>query len=680
MPAFKEDALVWAPAIADLMIGADRPLDVALGKALGELASGWNSTALRGQVLRVVRARLPQLKNSRGVVSALAGLGLAGLKTLLEIANDADESCDDDRVSEVLTPIWRIIDSQTDAVAAACLEILFRLLPAAGPATRRFLIHYFADCIDSRHEAALHRQGDWQDFRCMIPMMVRFFDDHATHHPALIAELSEEIQRLHTYHSKSLRDSQDWSIAAGSSRTESGRAAVRELLGGLYPAGSPFAIEELGSKPSARPSVSGEVAAQVIDGLARCPACGAPLPTRGSEAVVSCERCTRPVRIPAGVRTELEGRSFADEIEHWSEAELVKALRAESDVTRRTQIAAEINSARTHGGRYIELIGEIVDQMIEDDDDHVVIDLENALERMAKTGGNAYRAAFIEAVRRRPASRSQSRLLASLGLCGEGAFELLIQMGLASFAESHMNHGAAANGAHACSALLQILESSDYSQALINRLLAVVLEMPETHDEAGKWQLGEGAASVVAQVFCADEDSPTREALKRSRREAVLDFLDAHIDSDGTTYSGMAPRPGAALFYEVGGAPGLERLVGFIESLWGSPLNSQDLGFRLGCLKRARHDEVKLVVLCSIKDRPDGLSSADVALAEPQLKSLEVVDHLATAATAALAVLRGAHADRPQHCEPGERTRNRVWRGWSALKGRLSSWLTRLRS
>ena len=682
MPAFGEEHLVWAPALADRMIGADGRLDLALGKALGRLAGTWKSVALRGQVLRVVRARLPRLQHAQGVIVALEGVGVAGLKTLLELAEQADAQGHTKRVAAVLDPIWRIVDRQTDPVAAACLEVLFTLLPEAGPANRRFLVHYLADCIDSQYEVPLPGPRDNRNFRFLIPMMARFIDEHLAHHPDLVEELVTEVVRLHTFHSKSLTDARDWSRAVLHTRSEAGREAVAGLVARLYPLDAPFALDAPWEDPAERGEVVGEVVAEVIDGRARCPACGSPVPIRGTASVVACARCARPVRIPAGVRTDLEGRSFEDEIEHWSEAELVAALRREPDAARRRLISAEIDAARTHGSRYVGLVADLVDQMLEDDDERVVINLEDALGRMAASGGEAFRDALLAAVRVRPAVRAQPRLLRCLAPYGEATFGLLLDFGQRSFAEASASIVAAANGSVAFGAASEALRSSGYAGALLDRLQALVLAMPATYDEAGAWQAGEQAACVMAQVFVVDEDDPLSEAaVKRTRRDRMLHFLDTHIDPAGTRYTGMAPHPGCALFIDLGGAPGLGRLSGYVESLWEGPVDEGDFRSRLDWLERAATDAVKLLVLCSIKTRPAVVTNADLERAERVLTPLLDAEPLMPSTAAALAVLRGeaiAEGQQDDGDEAFPTTRPGFW--WYLWKTRLRGWWARRRA
>jgi hypothetical protein len=208
--------------------------------------------------------------------------------------------------------------------------------------------------------------------------------------------------------------------------------------------------------------------------------------------------------------------------------------------------------------------------------------------------------------------------------------------------------------------------------------MAVVLAMPGDHDQAGRWLAGEQAARTVAQVFLAAEDDPRHEALRRARRAAVLALLDARIDPRETRYTGMAPRRGCALFTVLGAEPGLERLAGYVESLWDGPPEAEDLEMRLDWLQAARTDAVKLLVLYSIQQRPPELPDAGLARAESLLVPLEAVPHLAASATAALALLRGCITPEAQRAQAARRwptTRLGLW--WHVVKLRCRAWFAR---
>ena len=614
VPAFSESELVWAPILGDLMIGADAPTDLALGRALGRLADTWKSVALRRQVLRVVRSRLPKLGDTDGVVAALGSLGVAGLKELLALADAADARGDDARVEKILEPIWELIDRQSGAAAAACFETLCSLLPTAGPATRRTVIHYLADCADGSYQVALAGRRERHGFRFVVPLLARAIAEYAGRHDDVADELCTEIERLHTYHSKSTNDEIAWRHASRSLGGGGGRDRVEQLIDRLYPDANSFTID---APPDEGANVTGEVTAQVDEGGARCPACAAPVPIRGVDEVVACRSCSRPVRLPAGVRRGLSGRALEDEIEHWSEADLIVALRKERDPERRRTLADEIDAARTHGAHYVEALPALIDHFIEEDDSSVAISLESAFERMVETGGEPFRDALLTALRARPDARRTRRLLRCLASCGEEAFDLLLEFAAKSYSDGAADGERVADATIAIDVAGEALASAGYPHGAIDRLCEMLLEMPATHEDLAAWQLGDAVAGLLSRTFqepLTDETSETADRLGAVRAR-ILRFLDDRIEPR-TTYSGMAPRPGCALFYTLGGPPGLSRLAFGIETAWEGTESAAGVEERVAMLDAAGTDEVRLLALCAIRERPDDLgASASAAIA-----------------------------------------------------------------
>lgn len=238
------------------------------------------------------------------------------------------------------------------------------------------------------------------------------------------------------------------------------------------------------------------------------------------------------------------------------------------------------------------------------------------------------------------ATGSVPRLLRCLAPYGEEVFDLLLDFGIRSFEDATASDEAGAHGVVAFDVLSASLDASGFSTDMLAPLMAQVLAMPATYDEGGAWLAGNEAARVIAQVFLSeeeDEDEPTR----RARRNDILHFLDTRIDPTETHYTGLAPEPGCALFAVLGGPPGLGRLAGFIEQFWESPVDVADLHTRIAWLERAATDEVKLLVLCSIKEWDTPLSATDLQRAASALSPLLDVPDLASSAKAVLAVLSG---------------------------------------
>jgi hypothetical protein len=140
------------------------------------------------------------------------------------------------------------------------------------------------------------------------------------------------------------------------------------------------------------------------------------------------------------------------------------------------------------------------------------------------------------------------------------------------------------------------------------------------------------------------------------------------------------------LFIDLGGAPGLGRLAGYVETLWDSPADRQDLRKRVEWVAHARTDEVRLIALCSIRERPPGTTDHDVERAGRVCTLLLEVPHLGPAAAAALGVLQNdppeaAGAKRAGQGKPNEAfPTTRLGLRWHLWRARLRGWLARRRA
>ena len=588
MPAFDQNALVWIPRLADCLVGAAAELDLQIGQCLALTASTWRILPIRRQLFRVVRARMSRLPHSRGLVLALSGIGPGALKTILEIAERADDEGDAARSEFALGLIPALVDKQYRERLEVCLDILLYRLPYVHGAPRRFLLHYLADCVDSRYEVAVRDRREEKDFRALIPMVVRFLDHVIASDPDLAQELIEEIARLHTYHSTSRQDSKDWQDALGEAVTEAGRAAVKELVRRLYPPGATFAPPHEFFESDAVlsgvdvPAALAVRGGDVVAGRAPCPACGRPLPLQDDELVVTCPSCGVRVHVPEELRADPElgeeMREFSDELELWTPEQLIQALVEEPDPDRLRDIARELRKPRTDGTRYAPHVKTLVHRLMSRPDEHIELDLVEGIARMIANGGEPFRDALLGEVRALGmGSRGSGRLLHEVATYGIVALPLLLDVACSALEESESTPGGVTYAMSGFNAVGACMRQDGFPLEEGSRLL--LSRLPAASPQA---------ANQISQRLGGAFDLELFGGHSLTVQRLVLDAIDAHVDPAGTTYSGMAPDPGCAAFYGVGGPAWVERLVGYLQSMWRAPVNAADLRFRLDALERAQ--------------------------------------------------------------------------------------------
>ena len=311
--------------------------------------------------------------------------------------------------------------------------------------------------------------------------------------------------------------------------------------------------------------------------------------------------------------------------------QLIQALVEEPDPDRLRDIARELRKPRTDGTRYAPHVKTLVHRLMSRPDEHIELDLVEGIARMIANAGEPFRDALLGEVRALGmGSRGSGRLLHEVATYGIVALPLLLDVACSALEESESTPGGVTYAMSGFNAVDACMRQDGFPLEEGSRLL--LSRLPAASPQA---------ANQISQRLGGAFDLELFGGHSLTVQRLVLDAIDAHVDPAGTTYSGMAPDPGCAAFYGVGGPAWVERLVGYLQSMWRAPVNAADLRFRLDALERAQTREVKLLIARSIHALPGDVTDDDTARGQEVVSALLADQDLMRTAEKALRVLRG---------------------------------------
>lgn len=753
-----DDLLLWTPALALGILQAEREGLAALADELTLLAREGGSerkyatprddspeaiAARKGRrlsatdfppaqriapktswtYLQVAEGLLSQAPKSPAGMILLTAAGPASLRRFLDLAAEAEHAGDDDRLSEALGCIRRIItQTQDDWAFGVVLDAATYLLPRLPARTQQGVMDALGDLADlAVDEDGSEYCRQWRGPSDIVTALLLYADDLLHEHPSLAPRLLEAVARGARPHPF---DRARWALALRAVPTAEGRAAALDLYAALFNERAEDAerdlIHEIGRRRSVEgwtPILKGDLPsalrlAVTRAGQAPCPSCGRALDLIERNLIVVCDHCGQSSRIAREIRTVRRVLSpDALDLHTWTPDRLVSTMLETDDDTLRLAIAAELASATSDGARFIQLAPALVTYMLADRIPSQIEGLlREGIESMLRFRDPAFLDALFQAIRERAFTEKGSvNLLRALERAGPAAAPLLFDLCEHVTADSDAWSRYTLSARQSAYVVVQhwaekdrdamgdfLLQRMAVSGPALSDAIPTLLGV-HTFDEQ---PCGPFQERIVR--FIDDHTDPAKvdwhKGVSRLGRDLPVPFLSWTAEDIaaaekrlGLKWAQGGPLDTAKITADIPALPGsrttlrqVTMLASQLESRWASPSCAQDLLARLRLAGSLRHDFTRVNILRNITEPPADMNSARRRSALGLLAELPAspnLDPWTAMVRRALAAAPGHDPDRAQDQTEGQdqdHTPAAVRRRSAGVRGAILARLRRL--